>query len=500
MKARIVVFALVSYAFVRAAPAECANLTWYTDEASFEAAAAAASCSTPTLDFEELAFRVTLEAQYAADGILFSGLAMPVIDDTVGASGVECGDTRCPRIPIDEDYGADDIPPYFRAIFDPPTTAVSFRLIGHGTGDDGDTEAATARIFAAGVETAVASAVPGGSTANGGIFVGLVSDEPFDTLELNAASVGDGIGFDDVWWKGRECLDLDGDGVTTAEGDCDDEYPATFPGAPELCDTLDNDCSGAPGDDEFDYDFDGYNDCVDTDLDGWTTWAGDCEPWESRVYPSAPDGTEVACDGLDNACDGLDVWDMDADYDGYPDCLDTDGDGVSKFNGDCDPWNGLVYPGALDTPGDGCNGLDDDCDGLEDFDADKDYDGYPDCLDLDGDGVSTFDGDCDPRDVTVFPGAPELCDVIDNNCDGVVPKTEDDADGDGFLACGGDCADGDSTRHPGAQELENGIDADCDGDSVGEILGCAAVTSGHTAGLVLGAIGALLLRRRRPVL
>jgi glucose/arabinose dehydrogenase len=43
--------------------------------------------------------------------------------------------------------------------------------------------------------------------------------------------------------------DLDGDGVSIAEGDCDDGNPSRHPGVPDLCDGIDNDCSGAPDDD-----------------------------------------------------------------------------------------------------------------------------------------------------------------------------------------------------------------------------------------------------------
>ncbi len=59
---------------------------------------------------------------------------------------------------------------------------------------------------------------------------------------------------DDYCLKGKcigdsvlpECIDkdLDGDGFTVTEGDCDDQNPAVHPGAPELCDKLDNDCDG----------------------------------------------------------------------------------------------------------------------------------------------------------------------------------------------------------------------------------------------------------------
>ena len=72
---------------------------------------------------------------------------------------------------------------------------------------------------------------------------------------------------------------------------------------------------------------------------------------------------------------------------------------------------------------------------------------YSACWDNDADG---FDDevcggdDCDDAEPSTYPGAEELCDGIDNNCDGQVPADETDADGDGFVACVDDCDDDDS--------------------------------------------------------
>ena len=92
--------------------------------------------------------------------------------------------------------------------------------------------------------------------------------------------------------------------------------------------------------------------------------------------------------------------------------------------------------------------------------------------DFDGDGYAaeTAGGDdCDDADPLTYPGAEEVCDGDDNNCDGVVPGGEADADGDGWLACGDDCDDDDAGVNPDVEESEeagncdDGIDNDCDG-------------------------------------
>jgi hypothetical protein len=132
---------------------------------------------------------------------------------------------------------------------------------------------------------------------------------------------------------------------------------------------------------------------------------------------------------------------------------DADGDGISECAGDCDDTRVDVYPGAEELLDD----LDNDCDGR----VDEGTDAYDD----DGDGYSENDGDCNDNDSGIWPGNTETADGVDEDCDGLVDEGTSayDNDGDGFTEAGGDCDDGDARVHPGADQRANGKDDDCDG-------------------------------------
>ncbi|MGR3310862.1 MAG: MopE-related protein [Candidatus Brocadiales bacterium] len=100
----------------------------------------------------------------------------------------------------------------------------------------------------------------------------------------------------------------------------------------------------------------------------------------------------------------------------------------------------------------------------------------PDCwvdADMDGTFAQPCGNDCDDTNPAIHPGATELCNGVDDNCDNQIDEgcpTCTDNDEDGFFIesdCGGilvDCNDNDPTVNPLVTELcDNGIDDDCDG-------------------------------------
>lgn len=232
--------------------------------------------------------------------------------------------------------------------------------------------------------------------------------------------------------------DNDSDGYTEVQGDCNDANPAVHPGLNETCNAIDDDCDGAI-DEGFDADLDGYTSC------GTSTIPKDCDDSLAAVHPGA---TEVPYDGLDNDCSQGDL--VDVDNDGY---ASTQAGGF-----DCDDANTGVNPGVAEI----CqNGVDDNCSGAQDDGFDQDSDGHLKA------GTCPTGDDCNDQDAAIYGGATETCDAKDNDCD-LLTDEGFDQDGDGHLtitACaavgGDDCDDQWAGTYPGATELCDGRDNDC---------------------------------------
>ncbi len=305
-------------------------------------------------------------------------------------------------------------------------------------------------------------------------------------------------------------------GAVSVGGDCDDGAAAANPAADETCDGADDDCDGVTDEADAidasawyaDADGDTFGDSAAavTACDapaGFVANATDCDDGSSRVRPG---GIEL-CDGADDDCDGsvdegvLTTWYVDLDGDGAggtsrtAEACSAPGGFVAAAS-DCDDADATRFPGATEA----CDLADDDCDGIVDegvtstFYADADTDGYGDLSSTTAAcsapaGYTTNALDCDDGAASTFPGAPELCNTIDDDCDGVVdpadasgaPRWYTDGDGDGFgltasavqacdapvgtVATGEDCDDTDAAVSPGAEEVwYDGVDQDCAGD------------------------------------
>ncbi len=183
--------------------------------------------------------------------------------------------------------------------------------------------------------------------------------------------------------------DLDGDGYTVEDGDCDDESAAVHPGQQEICNEVDDDCDGDVDEEVAatwfpDEDGDGFGDddaAVEacTQPAGASSVGGDCDDGDGEIHPMA---TEV-CDGVDNDCDGevddpAEIehfdWYPDADADGYGSEDDVvsscqQPSGYLEVAGDCDDTDATIHEGADEDGGDGTHlgdGVDNDCDDLVD--------------------------------------------------------------------------------------------------------------------------------------
>lgn len=343
-----------------------------------------------------------------------------------------------------------------------------------------------------------------------------------ETADCQAYFVdADGDGFGDA--AQSACLCAAGGGFTATDAtDCDDGLGGIHPGADETCDGADNDCDAAtdePGaldcdvwfrDEDIDkYGVSGDSQCLCAASGVYTaSQGGDCNDSKALIFPKASESCNQVDDDCDGATDPVDaegckLWFVDGDADGYGNylapskCLCAGIDGFVQEGGDCADADGSRHPGQVES----CNGVDDNCDGQTDpkdsakcvsyyFDADKDGYGLTAVSQCQCGPEAPFsallDSDCKDTAFAIHPDADELCNGVDEDCDGETDEglplntwyVDGDTDGygtgAGVSSCGtingitaivdGDCNDANQNIHPGlADTCGDGLDNNCSG-------------------------------------
>ena len=237
-------------------------------------------------------------------------------------------------------------------------------------------------------------------------------------------------------------------GFVSNSNDCDDTSAAIGPTATESCNGTDDNCDGSVDEETAldastwyaDADGDDFGASESTlaacdQPSGYVADGTDCDDTDADV---SPDATEL-CNGADDNCDGVTDESSAADASSW--YTDSDGDdygsgaaslacsapaGTVANDDDCDDTDASISPAGSEI----CDGEDNDCDGSADegiatstwyADADDDDYGDPDVTTAACSAPTGYvgnDDDCDDDDASAYPGAAELDDVADNDCDG----------------------------------------------------------------------------------
>jgi hypothetical protein len=219
------------------------------------------------------------------------------------------------------------------------------------------------------------------------------------------------------------------------------------------------------------------------------------DPSGDDTHSGSDDDTGAS--GDDTAPPGDDTGDVGDDTGSSP--ADNDGDGFD-VTADCDDGDPAVNPDADEV----CDEIDNDCDGAIDTEDDSlipewyvDFDGdaygdegRPVTTCEEAEGIAPVGGDCDDTDADIHPGAPELCDEIDSNCDGVVDEDLCVSLADAEVILVGE-AEGDFPTHSSSfDEVNVGGAGDINGDGCEDFyVGSPFVGDVGAAYLLLGCSG-----------
>ncbi|MBU2213555.1 putative metal-binding motif-containing protein, partial [Patescibacteria group bacterium] len=240
--------------------------------------------------------------------------------------------------------------------------------------------------------------------------------------------------------------------------------------SPEICDGLDNDCDGTPDNGNPG----GGLQCGETDIGECSYGLTLCSVTGSIVCVGDIGPKDELCDDLDNDCDTL----IDEDYPDKGDYCSSGGTGKCEKSGIMvclESGTGTVCNAVQGDPGPPlCNGFDNDCNGSLDFEYGRACpsigeceEGTWECADENTRRCSTGSGGTNDQ------SAPEICDGLDNDCDGV----NDNGNPGGNVQCGysdvGECEYGvTNCSATGSivcvgdigpiEELCNELDDDCD--------------------------------------
>ncbi|OGL72505.1 hypothetical protein A3D72_03360 [Candidatus Uhrbacteria bacterium RIFCSPHIGHO2_02_FULL_57_19] len=311
------------------------------------------------------------------------------------------------------------------------------------------------------------------------VTLGIESEIDFDTIHQcengrKERSTSDCVSCSEATEPGHggECHDLDSDGYddqVCGGTDCDDTRASVHPNAPEICDERDNNCmNGVDEQTDFDWDDQNCGECGEVCGGEYHCVDGDCEINGCSETEQCDDGVLCTNDSCqwNNTCrnNPLDTNCPDGEYCNQSlDCVDTS---VCIDDQDCDD-------GEFTCTDDSCqNGL---CHNTPN-DNHCDWGHYCDpltanCAYSDSDGDGTVDvEDCAPYNPNRKPGATEVCNNHDDDCDGLVDEDFNlQIDDQHCGHCGISCAIGWYCSNGGcfqecvpSPEICNGLDDDCD--------------------------------------